>query len=561
MQMKKAMKQSKLIAILNGISILALILTIILLIFYTKENQRLSKDNESRFDLTYNANRFMNGSAYLTNEVRAYSATGDQEHYDNYFNEINNLKNRDLGVAAMQEIGITDEEQSMIDEMAALSNNLVPLEENAMKNVQEGNLQEALDYVYGTDYSTAITQINAIKEEFLSALDTRTKEDIRRLNQRAAIIRMLIVLSMVVVGCIQLIVMYVTRKRILKPIIAVRDQMSEISTGNLSADFALESDTSEIGMLVDSIHETKSELKKYIHDIDSKLAQMATGKMDLTIDNNYLGEFLPIQKALGQILDSLNYALSQINQTAGLVSDESEQVASDAQILSNGATEQASAIEELSASIQELSGQVKSTSQDADDARRSSIDLAGQLQACSKKMEELTSAMQDISESSMQISGIIKTIEDISFQTNILALNASVEAARAGNLGKGFAVVADEVQSLANKSSIAAKDITKLIENSMELVRHGTSLSGDTTDALSIGVTGSQNTAELVQKIADSAQQQSISLEQLTAGINQISDVVHTNTVTAEKSASSASELYKQADELKRSVQKFQLRR
>lgn len=559
--MKKAMKQSKLIAILNGISILALILTIILLIFYTKENQRLSKDNESRFDLTYNANRFMNGSAYLTNEVRAYSATGDQEHYDNYFNEINNLKNRDLGVAAMQEIGITDEEQSMIDEMAALSNNLVPLEENAMKNVQEGNLQEALDYVYGTDYSTAITQINAIKEEFLSALDTRTKEDIRRLNQRAAIIRMLIVLSMVVVGCIQLIVMYVTRKRILKPIIAVRDQMSEISTGNLSADFALESDTSEIGMLVESIHETKSELKKYIHDIDSKLAQMATGKMDLTIDNNYLGEFLPIQKALGQILDSLNYALLQINQTAGLVSVESEQVASDAQILSNGATEQASAIEELSASIQELSGQVKSTSQDADDARRSSIDLAGQLQACSKKMEELTSAMQDISESSMQISGIIKTIEDISFQTNILALNASVEAARAGNLGKGFAVVADEVQSLANKSSIAAKDITKLIENSMELVRHGTSLSGDTTDALSIGVTGSQNTAELVQKIADSAQQQSISLEQLTAGINQISDVVHTNTVTAEKSASSASELYKQADELKRSVQKFQLRR
>ena len=552
--MKKAMKQSKLIAILNGISIVALILMILLLAAYSNVNQKLSKDNESRFDLTYNANRFMNGSAYLTNEVRAYAATGDQVHYDNYFNEINNLKNRDLGVAAMQEIGITNEEQAMIDEMSALSNNLVPLEENAMANVQEGRLQEALDYVYGKDYSTAITQINAIKEQFLATLDTRTKEDIQKLNQRSTFIRLLIILSMVLVGCIQLIVMYVTRKRILKPIIAVRDQMSEISTGNLSADFALESDTSEIGMLVDSIHETKNELKKYIHDIDSKLAQMAAGKMDLTIDNNYLGEFLPIQNALSQILDSLNYALLQINQTAGLVSDESEQVASDAQILSNGATEQASAIEELS-------GQVKSTSQDADDARKSSIDLAGKLQACSKKMEELTSAMEDISQSSQQISGIIKTIEDISFQTNILALNASVEAARAGDLGKGFAVVADEVQSLANKSSIAAKDITKLIENSMELVKHGTTLSGDTTEALSVGVTGSQNTAELIQKIADSAQQQAMSLEQLTAGVDQISDVVHTNTVTAEKSASSASELYKQAGELKRSVQKFQLRR
>ena len=288
---------------------------------------------------------------------------------------------------------------------------------------------------------------------------------------------------------------------------------------------------------------------------------MADGKMDLTIDNNYLGEFLPIQNALGQILDSLNLALRQIHLTAGLVSDESEQMASDARILSNGATEQASAIEELSASIQELSGQVKSTSQDADVARNSSIDLAGQLQACSRKMEELTSAMEDISESSLQISGIIKTIEDISFQTNILALNASVEAARAGNFGKGFAVVADEVQSLANKSSVAAKDITKLIENSMDLVKHGTSLSGDTTQALSVGVSGSQNTAELIQKIADSAQQQAMSLEQLTAGINQISDVVHTNTITAEKSASTASELYMQAGELKRSVQKFQLRR
>lgn len=77
----------------------------------------------------------------MTNEVRAFAATGLQEHYDNYWNEINHLKNRDLGVAAMQEIGITDEEQAMIDEMSGLSNSLVPLEEKAMENVQDGKLQ------------------------------------------------------------------------------------------------------------------------------------------------------------------------------------------------------------------------------------------------------------------------------------------------------------------------------------------------------------------------------------------------------------------------------------
>lgn len=558
--MKKAMKQSKLIAIMNGVSISALILMALLLLVYANVDKELSKNNEDRFNLTYNANRFMNGSAYLTNEVRAYAATGEQEHYDNYWNEINTLKNRDQGVAAMQEIGITPEEQGMIDEMSALSNKLVPLEEDAMNNVQENRLQKALDYVYGSEYSSSIAQINSIKEQFLSALDTRTMEEIQTLNLRLMIVRILIYLAMALVAVMQIIVMLVTRRNILHPIIAVRDQMGEISMGNLSAEFPLEADTSEIGMLVASIHETKKELKNYIHDIDSKLAQMAQGKMNLTIDTDYRGEFLPIQNALRQILDSLNLALSRINHTASQVSDESEQMASDAQILSAGAAEQASAIQELSANIQSLSGQVTSTSQDADKARQASMDSAAQLTACSKKMEQLTSAMSDISEASQKINGIIKTIEDISFQTNILAINASVEAARAGTYGRGFAVVADEVQSLANKSSVAAKDITKLIENSLELVQHGTTLSGDTTEALAIGVAGSKSTADLIQKIADSAQQQALSLEQLTGGVEQISDVVQTNTATAEKSAASASELHKQAEELKQSVQKFKLR-
>ena len=161
--MKKAMKQSKLITILNGLSIFALILMAILLLIYANANNQLSAANKARYDLTSNANRFMDGSTYLTKEVRAYAATGDKSHYDNFQNEVNNLKNREAGVAAMQEIGITAEEQGMIDKMSSLSNDLVPLEENAMKNVQEGNLKAALDYVYGDEYNTSILQVNELK--------------------------------------------------------------------------------------------------------------------------------------------------------------------------------------------------------------------------------------------------------------------------------------------------------------------------------------------------------------------------------------------------------------
>ena len=154
--MKKSMNQSTLTMILNGGSIFALVVLVILLFVYGSVSDQLDQANEDRFNLTYNANRFMNGSSYLTNEVRAFASTGEKEHYDNYWNEINTLKNRDQGVEAMQEIGITEQEQAMIDEMSALSNELVPLEEEAMNQVQDGNLEDALDYVYGAEYSTAI---------------------------------------------------------------------------------------------------------------------------------------------------------------------------------------------------------------------------------------------------------------------------------------------------------------------------------------------------------------------------------------------------------------------
>ena len=559
--MKKSMNQSTLNLILNGISILTLLFMGVALFSNSHIRGLLNTANQERFDLTYNANRFMNGSAYLTNEVRAFAATGEQEHYDNYWKEVNELKNRDIGVAALQEIGITDEEQDMINDMFALSNELVPLEEEAMNKVTAGDKESAVAYVYGEEYSSATDQINALKEQFLTALDTRTQARLDDLNFQAEFIRVCMVIALLLIAALQLISMFVTNKRVLHPIVAVRDQMKEISNGNLSAEFSLEANTSEIGMLAASIHETRCELKKYIHDIDHILAQMAKGSMDVTIGDDYRGEFLPIQKAMRQIVDSLNNALSQISMTAERVSRESEHMASGAESLSNGTVRQASAVQQLSASIQEISGQVDRTSADADDAKHSSEEAARQLQLCSEKMTSLTDAMNDISKASNQIGGIIKTIEDISFQTNNLALNAAVEAARAGEAGKGFAIVADEVQDLANKSSVSAQDIAELIENSMKLVQYGSSLTSETTDAITAVVSSAQRSTELVGRIAESAQYQSQSLKQLTQGMEQISEVVQSNASTAQQSAQSAKELNQQAEELKVSVHKFRLRR
>ena len=195
--MKKAMNQSTLTTILNMVSIAALALLLILVFINNDVSGRLADSNEQRYALTYNANRFMNGSAYLTNEVRAFAATGHQEHYDNYWNEVNNLKNRDQGVAAMQEIGITGEEQAMIDSMYGLSNQLVPLEEQAMEQTQNGRQDAALDYVYGSEYNAAISQINSLKEQFLEHLDNRALKEVQSLSLTSSIVRILMVATII----------------------------------------------------------------------------------------------------------------------------------------------------------------------------------------------------------------------------------------------------------------------------------------------------------------------------------------------------------------------------
>ena len=558
--MKKAISQSLLTAILNGISILSLIYLVLSLSTYRNVNTQLDKAYEERFNLTYNANRFMDGSAYLTNEVRAFAATGLQEHYDNYWNEVNNLQNRDKGVAAMQEIGITSAEQKMIDDMYALSNQLVPLEDEAMKNVQGGMRTAALDYVYGAEYTESITKINSLKQQFLTALDTRTAEQVKNLIDRTNYIRVQMIVALSIVGIMQLCNMILVRFKVLRPVMAVKKQMLEISHGNLSASFNLTPDTSEIGMLVDSIHETKRELKKYISDINTTLTQMAQGNMDLTIGNDYRGEFQPIQRAMAQILDSFNSALYQIHRASTQVSEESGRMSSSAQSLSDGATEQAAAVEELSASITEISKQVNSTSSDADNANKASEESMKHLSVCNEKMEALRTAIEEISDSSRQIGGITKAIEDISLQTNILALNASVEAARAGEAGKGFAVVAGEVQSLANKSTESAKNISLLIEKSIKQVQNGASLSVETMNALMAVISSGEQSAAMIERIASSAMQQAESLEQVTVGMNQISDVVQNNASTAEDTASSAQGLRHNAEDLRESVHRFRLR-
>lgn len=558
--MKKKMKQSTLILILNAGSVAALLFMVFSLVCFRNVSDKINKANTERFELTYNANRFMNGSSYLTNEVRAYAATGKQGHYDNYWNEVNNLKNRDIGVENMEKIGLTSQEKELINEMSDLSNSLVPLEEEAMEYVKQGDKGSALEYVYGDEYSNSISKINEIKSSFLEMLDERALGEVNRLIGVSMFISFFIYGSVIIVVILQVLTSYFTRKRIIAPVTTIENEMAEISQGNLSADFPLEPDTSEIGRLTEAIHTTKRELKLYISDIDEKLAQMAKGNMDLEIGNNYRGEFLAIQDSMRAILGALNHVLSEINYSADQVASGSEQVASSAEEISQGAVEQSAIVQELSGNMKILGESLETMASNATEAHNYTVTASDQLRFSNVKMEELSLAIKKIADASSQISGIIKLIEDIAFQTNILALNAAVEAARAGEAGKGFAVVADEVRNLAAKSSEAAQSTTVLIENMLKQMQQGTELTTETTEALLKVVEGARLSTEIVDEIATKTNQQLKTLDEVLGGIDTISRVVESNASAAEESAASAQELSGQAISLKQSVERFKLR-
>ena len=259
------------------------------------------------------------------------------------------------------------------------------------------------------------------------------------------------------------------------------------------------------------------------------------------------------------MVDSLNEVLSEVNATVQQLSTGSSQVAQASQALSQGATEQASSLEEVSASLNEVNSQSNQNAESAGEANSVAKTAAQNAESGNNQMRQLVAAMGNINESSDEIRKVVKVIDDIAFQINLLALNANVEAARAGKYGKGFAVVADEVRNLAVRSAEAVKETTNMVDDVTKNIEQGTKGAEETAKQLEAILGGSTEVAEFLGEIALASKEQAQGVEQINEGLGQIDRVTQSNTASAEESASAAEELSAQAERLKALVARFKL--
>lgn len=345
---------------------------------------------------------------------------------------------------------------------------------------------------------------------------------------------------------------------ILEPLHAIEDVAMELTEGNLHSTLEYHSDD-EIGKLAHSMRKSIRILGTYVDDIDRSMKLFSEGNFDVHPEVEWRGDFVGILNSFMAFQASMAGTIKGIQNVSNEVSGAAEQVASSSNDLADGATNQAAVVEELTATVTGVSEQVEKNSQSAKEISVKVDELGNAISESNGKMHEMVDSMHEISEASKEIDKIITTINEIASQTNLLALNASIEAARAGEAGKGFAVVANQVNVLADQSAQAAKESATLIETSVKAVEKGMVIAGQTAAQLEEVAENSKVITTEVTNIAETLETQTTEIKQINEGIEQINDVVQTNSATSEECAAASQEMSSEAESLREMIRKFKV--
>lgn len=478
------------------------------------------------------------------------------EDLDNIDKKIDDLKNNPT----------TDEE--LLNIIDSLESSVATVKQQYEKiytfigkeNYSDSDYKSAVSITTSSNsiYSTAYKNSTKNAMKLYKEAQTRGIEFSREVKgtvSRTLLISIIVNLATMVL--VAIIFIY-TLKNLKEPIKEIEVASNNMANGDFDIRINYKS-KDELGKLSSSMRQVCSATKEVVSDTNRILGEVALGNFDVKTNGQYIGEFKNIEDSVIKITNDLSETMLKINLASEEVESSSDQVVNISKDLTQGAIAQSETIEKLYSTIMNISNKIKSTADNAEQASVLSVSAGHEVRYGSEQVSQVVRAMSDIEIASNEISRIIKMIYDIAFQTNILALNAEVEASRAGDSGKGFAVVAEEVRRLANKSAEAAKKTDILIENSITAVNKGTKVVDNAAQSLGKIVNTTNRTILLVDEMAKSSEEQASAVTEITHGIKEISKIVQKNLNIAEDGTTASKDLSGQARILKLLINRFQL--
>jgi methyl-accepting chemotaxis protein len=349
--------------------------------------------------------------------------------------------------------------------------------------------------------------------------------------------------------------------RIKNSLKGVTNRIELLANGDLKTPTKISRTKDETQVLSASLSNTVNSINGYISELSKILSSISEGDFDVSVEGEFHGDFVIMKESLNSIIVSLSQMLMSVQ-------DSSKEVLETAGIVSESAVQVHTGSSEQSSSLMVLTEETKAIEENISEVDNNTR-MAGELMEKAKtsmdagdaNMKNLLKAMEDINNNSLEITKVNRILENIAAQTNMLALNASVEASRAGEFGKGFAVVASEVRELAAQSTDSAKHASEVINSSLKAIENGVIYAKQAAESFDDINEVTSKMTDITKRLEESVSVQKESLANMSDQIAQISNVAQRNLDSSYESTTASQKLHKQAEGLQNISGQFRLRR